>query len=255
MAALDEARKAKEARLAKIGGAPPKPKRPPPQRPKAFVPGTVLTSAQHKKHLTTHLANCELQSGTLKTHLAEHAEKLFDGVELNPATSATPQPEPVSVSAGDAPPARSSDPRPQSAPASPGDAMEAARRAKLERQQRARAAAAAGKLETSPKPASPAAAAAPASKPSLTPRRTVSEEDRAAARKLRDAKRSSARNLNSSPLPSTPEAGGRPMTPGSPSADSPSRRTVSEAERAAARKAREEKHQKARERAATKLAQ
>eukprot|EP01044_Picomonas_judraskeda_P014712 COSAG03_NODE_2374_length_2829_cov_1.609890_2_plen_400_part_00 len=47
-------------------------------------------------------------------------------------------------------------------------------------------AAAAGNLDSSPKTASQAPAASSADKPSLTPRRTVSEEDRAAARKLRE---------------------------------------------------------------------
>ena len=73
MAALEEARKAKEARLASMGASPAKPKRPPPNRPKQYVPGTVLTSAQHKAHLTTHLANCEVQSEAVKAHLAKHA--------------------------------------------------------------------------------------------------------------------------------------------------------------------------------------
>jgi ubiquitin len=66
-------------------------------------PGTVLTSTQHKEHLTTHLASCEAQSDALTAHLAEHAKKLFDGVELNPTASDTPEPELVPVSAGDTP--------------------------------------------------------------------------------------------------------------------------------------------------------
>ena len=269
VAALAEAKKAQEARLAGLGAAAPTvPKRAPPKRPKPFVPGSVLSAAQHKAHLTAHLAQCEVKSGALDAHLAEHAEKLFDGAALKPAPSLTPRataPAPAPAAAGAAPPAASTPPRPQSAPGSPSDAREAARRAKEERQQRAREAAAAGKLTTSPKPASPAVATSSAAdKPSLTPRRTVSEEDRAAARKLREErhKRASQRSLNSSPLPSTPEAGvgvgggGGGELRTSASGSSPVRRTVSEAERAAARKAREERQQKARERAgAAKAAQ
>ena len=82
MAALAEAKKAQEARLAGLGAAPTVPKRAPPKRPKPFVPGSVLSAAQHKAHLTAHLAQCEVKSDALDAHLAEHAEKLFDGCLL-----------------------------------------------------------------------------------------------------------------------------------------------------------------------------